>query len=81
MLAHWKIAVGLLIEYADTTYSSLNSEHVQQPLAANERVTPIRLPLHNVEDWLFTTSVGVGTPQQDFTMALDIAWSDLFVPS
>lgn len=39
------------------------------------------LELAYVEGWLYTTQISIGTPSQEFTAALDIGWSDLFVPS
>lgn len=33
------------------------------------------------EHLLFLTTIAIGTPPQSFTAAIDIAWTDLFVPS
>jgi len=78
MLAHCNLVLAILLGYANAADVSL---HAQQPLASEERTTGIRLPLQNVEDWVFTTTVGLGTPPQNFTLLVDLAWSDLFVPS
>ncbi|KAK3699772.1 hypothetical protein LTR37_016281 [Vermiconidia calcicola] len=39
------------------------------------------LPLAYVEGWLYTTQIAIGNPPQTFTAAVDLCWSDLFVPS
>lgn len=78
MLLHWQTAAAHLATIVLLVDGQRQERLGTNPTAGGERA---RLPIHNADDWLFTTSIGLGNPAQNFTAAIDIGWSDLFVPS
>lgn len=74
----WQRAAASLAEFISPAEDALQTRLGQHPAPG---AAQIRLPVQNVKNWLFTTSVGLGTPPQSFTAAIDVGWSDMFVPS
>lgn len=75
MLWQWYTLVALAAP-------SISGARISPQLVLEQHSTKeIRLPIHNADDWLFTTNISLGNPPQRFTAAVDVGWSDLFVPS